>query len=125
MHWFNPLIWVAFALAIKDMEMSCDEGVIKDQGEDFRIHYAKTLLALTAGRQIVSQGPLAFSGGETKGRIKNIMQYKKPVIWISAVLLAAVIVLGVGFALNPPKGENNILLPDLKESVLLLVRPLW
>lgn len=112
-HWFNPLTWIAFIFSIKDMEMSCDEGVIKNKDNDFITNYAKILLALTAEQKLASSVPLAFSKGGTKGRIRNMMQYKKPVIWIRVAMPLAVIALCIGFSLNPPKDENNIFFPNL------------
>lgn len=70
-HWFNPLVWVAFVLASKDMEMSCDEAVIRKVGGDVRADYSASLLTLATGRRIIAGTPLAFGEGDTKGRINN------------------------------------------------------
>lgn len=118
-HWFNPLAWTAFLLCGRDMEMSCDEAVMKQLKSDFRQEYASVLLKLTAGNgKIGSIGgiPTAFGKGDTKGRIKNIMGYKKPkaiALIIAGILLVA---LAIGLLTNPDKiNKNNSL---LKESIL-------
>ena len=92
-HWFNPLVWVAFILACKDMEMSCDEAVIGKLGEDVRADYAASLLNLATGHRIIAGTPLAFGEGDTKGRIRNLARWKKPVVWvlILAVILCLVL----------------------------------
>lgn len=90
-HWFNPLVWIAFTLSSKDMEMSCDEAVLKKLGEEIRADYSASLLSLAIGKRIIAGTPLAFGEGDTKSRIKNMLGWKKakPVI----VLLAAVSVI--------------------------------
>lgn len=70
-HWFNPLVWAAFILASKDMEMSCDEAVIHKVGGDVRADYSASLLTLATGWRIIAGTPLAFGEGDTKGRINN------------------------------------------------------
>ena len=77
-HWFNPLVWIAFMLMSMDMELSCDERVIKEAGNDTKKPYANTLLSLSSGRHILNGSPLAFGEGSIKGRIKNILDYKRP-----------------------------------------------
>lgn len=105
-HWFNPLVWFAFVQAGKDMEMSCDEAVMKAFPEDIRREYSGSLLNLATGRKIVAMAPLAFGEGSVKGRIKNVMNYKKPVFWISVMAVAVCIALAVGLLTNP-KEENE------------------
>ncbi len=95
-HWFNPLVWLAFYLSGQDMEMSCDEAVVRKLGGGIRADYSASLLKLSAGRTVVAATPLAFGEGNTGGRIKNLAKWKKPAVWITAVaviLCAAVIVL--------------------------------
>ena len=99
-HWFNPLVWVAFVLACKDMEMSCDEAVIGKLGGDVRADYAASLLTLATGRRIIAGMPLAFGEGDTKGRIRNLAKWKKPAIWILVVALIFCMVLGVCLLTN-------------------------
>jgi beta-lactamase regulating signal transducer with metallopeptidase domain len=83
-HWFNPLVWVAFMCCMKDMEMSCDEAVMKKMGDGIGADYSASLLSLATGRKILAGAPLAFGEGNTKSRIKNVLHYKKPTFWIVA-----------------------------------------
>ncbi len=89
-HWFNPLVWVSFFLCAQDMEMSCDEVVIEKMGKKIKKDYSKSLLSLATGKKSVHGTPLAFGEGDTKGRIKNVLSYKKPAVWILAILTIAV-----------------------------------
>ena len=100
LHWFNPLAWAAFILMGVDMEMSCDERVLKEIGGDTKHDYSRSLLSLATERRVIGGSPLAFGEGGVKGRIKNVLNFRKPsrIIIISAIALAAV--LSVGFALN-------------------------
>jgi len=101
-HWFNPLAWVAFLLMGVDMEMSCDERVLKEVGFDSKKDYSMSLLSLASNRRLIGGSPLAFSEGGLKARIKNVLKFRKPsrVIVITAVVLAAAF--SVVFALNRP-----------------------
>ncbi len=106
-HWFNPLVWIAVITAEKDMEMSCDETVMKKMNEDIRTEYSTSLLCLATGKRIIRGTPLAFGEGNTKSRIKNIMRYKKPaaiIVCIAAVLVGVCI---IGFGTNPKQTEEN------------------
>ncbi|AGA68952.1 antirepressor regulating drug resistance protein [Desulfitobacterium dichloroeliminans LMG P-21439] len=100
-HWFNPLVWVAFILSGKDMEMSCDEAVIRRLGNDVKKDYSSSLLALATGRHIISGIPLAFGEGDTKSRIKNVLNYRKPTFWVIAIAVFIVVALYVGLMTNP------------------------
>ena len=109
-HWFNPLVWLAFALSSKDMEMSCDEAVMKQVGRDIRADYSSSLLQFSTGKRVIIGTPLAFGEGDTKERIENIMKYKKPTIVI--VVLAVVVCVGLTACLssNPQShaGKNDL-----------------
>lgn len=101
-HWFNPIMWLAFVLISKDMEMSCDERVIKKMGSQIKGSYSHSLLSLSVQKSGLLKGsPLAFGESNIKSRIKNILAYKKPTF--TAIALAAVITaaLVVGFTANP------------------------
>ena len=87
LHWFNPLVWVAYLLFCKDMEMSCDEGVVRKMGGHIRADYSASLLNLATGRRILAVTPLAFGEGDPKGRIKNLAKWKKPLPWVIALSL--------------------------------------
>ncbi len=109
LHWFNPLVWLAFILASKDMEMSCDEAVVKRLGREICADYSASLLSLATGRRIISGTPLAFGEGDTGARVKNLVGWKKPKTWIilaAGVLCAAVI---AACAVNPQgQGEDTV-----------------
>lgn len=106
-HWFNPLVWLAFCLAGKDMEMSCDEAVIKRLGEYIRADYSQALLRLATHKRIVSGMPLAFGEGDTKGRVRNMAKWKKPKVWVSALCAALCLVILAACALNPKQKETE------------------
>lgn len=111
LHWFNPLVWVAFFVAGRDMEMACDEAVVKTLGSGVKKEYSTSLLALATGRRILGGTPLAFGEGDTRGRIQNLLRYKRPLAWVGGLLLAGVAVLCLCLALNPP-GSAPALAPS-------------
>lgn len=88
-HWFNPLAWLSFRFFVNDMEMSCDEGVMRKLDIDARSKYAALLLKLSAEGSTIKGMPPAFGEGEVKMRIKNIINWKKP--RIAVVILSALI----------------------------------
>ena len=92
-HWFNPLVWVAFILFCKDMEMSCDEAVIKRMGEKIRADYSVSLLTLSTKHRILRGIPVDFGEGDTRGRIKNLAAFRKTKKGVLAVLTVGVVVL--------------------------------
>src|SRR5690554_4533151 len=100
LHWFNPLMWISYYLMVKDMEMSCDESVLKKSGKDLRGHYSSSLLNLSV-KQSRLLHPLAFGESNIKSRIKNILTYKKPSFW--ALIIPVIIVLAIilGLITNP------------------------
>lgn len=100
-HWFNPLVWIAFRLMVQDMEMSCDEAVIRELGSEIKKGYSNSLLSMTVGSRIVNGIPLAFGEGSVKSRIKNILKYKKKSVVISLSLIILIGVVGIGLMLNP------------------------
>lgn len=101
LHWFNPLVWLAFLLAGKDMEMSCDEGVIRQLGPHIRPDYAAALLHLSTGKPILSGTPLAFGEGNTKGRIIHMAKWNQPKIWVSVLSVLVCVVILTACAVNP------------------------
>lgn len=99
-HWFNPLVWLSFFLMSKDMEMSCDESVMKSTSDDIRMNYSKSLLSLSA-KQSGLLVPLAFGESNVMSRIKNILNYKKPSYLILAAAVAIVVCIAVVSGTNP------------------------
>ena len=104
-HWFNPLVWVAFVYANKDMEMSCDEAVVKKMGAGILADYTASLLSLATGKTIIAGMPLAFGEGDTKGRIRNLANWRKPAFWVVLVAIIAGSALGIGLLTNPEKKD--------------------
>lgn len=100
-HWFNPIVWAAFILAGKDMEMSCDEAVIRKLGSQIRADYSASLLRLSTHKKIIAGMPLAFGEGDTKGRVMNMAKWKKPKLWVSLICLLLCTTILVACAVNP------------------------
>jgi len=100
LHWFNPLAWVAFLLMGADMEMACDERVMRELGGDIRDDYSKSLVCIAAGRRIPCGGTLAFSAGGMKERVKRVLNFKNPSRMIIVAAAAVAVALSVGFALD-------------------------
>lgn len=108
-HWFNPLVWIAFMLMSTDMELSCDERVLKEMGKDVKKPYANSLLSLAAGRHILNGSPIAFGEGNVKGRIKNVLNYKKPRLWVIAVSAIVAAAVGIGLLANPDSSVPKLI----------------
>ena len=110
-HWFNPLVWLAFGLACKDMEMSCDEAVIRKLGGEVRADYSASLLTLATGRRIIAGTPLAFGEGDTKGRIRNLAKWKMPTVWVIVIAAVLCVLLAVTLLTDrtmPNESDNGI-----------------
>ena len=108
LHWFNPLVWAAYLLACKDMEMSCDEAVLKKLGPDIRADYAASLLSFATGRRVAAFTPLAFGEGDTKSRIQNLAKWKKPVAWIGTICVLVCIITAVCLLTDPTPRADNV-----------------
>ena len=107
-HWFNPLVWLAFILLGKDMEMSCDEAVIRKMGGEIRADYSASLLSLATGHRIIAGTPLAFGEGDPKGRIKNLARWKKPVLWAVLAGAGLCILLAACLLTNPRQKRDSL-----------------
>ncbi|HML37772.1 MAG TPA: M56 family metallopeptidase [Bacillota bacterium] len=116
-HWFNPLVWAAFILMSSDMEMSCDEKVLKEMDSGIKKVYSTSLISMATGRRPVNGSPLAFGEGNIKGRIKNILNFKKPEIWVIAVSVALVVVLCIGLTANKTSGENLVPADEIQAQI--------
>ncbi|MBQ8579230.1 MAG: hypothetical protein IJ448_00870 [Oscillospiraceae bacterium] len=119
LHWYNPLVWVAFLLSGRDMEMSCDEAVIGAAGEDIRADYSASLLRLSTGRASIAGAPVAFGEGDAGKRIRNLSKWKKPALWLSVLIALACIALvivcavdGTGKQDPSEPGNTEIRIPD-------------
>lgn len=103
-YWFNPLCWLAYILFCRDIELACDEKVIKDMDAKQKKIYSKVLLSFSESEKHVLACPLAFGEVGVKERIKSILNYKKPTFWIIAVAVISILVTSVLFLTNP---QNN------------------
>lgn len=118
LHWMNPLVWIAFIYMSRDMEMSCDESVLKKLGYKVKQSYSTSLLSLATGRNFLKGSPLAFGGeGDVKGRIKNVLSYKKPTLWVGMTGTIIVIVLAIGLLANPSQ-MKGVLILEVNESTI-------
>lgn len=107
LHWFNPLVWAAFFLSGRDMEMSCDEAVIGRLGGKVKKEYSASLLQAASGERIAKGIPLAFGESDTESRIKNVLRYKKPAgLFVLAAALVSLL-LAVVLLANPAKAKGN------------------
>lgn len=95
LHWFNPLMWLAYALLCKDIEDACDEKVVRQLDTDQRKTYSAALLACGKKSRKVFGCPVAFGEISIKTRILNILNYRKPAAWLSVVLVAVMIIAAV------------------------------
>ncbi|MBO4839055.1 MAG: M56 family metallopeptidase [Lachnospiraceae bacterium] len=100
-HWFNPVMWAAYILLCRDIEMACDEKVTGREGDGFRKAYSEALLACSMPARLVTACPLAFGEVGVKTRIRSVLNYKRPAFWILAVTLAACLI-AAGCALTNP-----------------------
>lgn len=96
-YWFNPVIWIAYCLLCRDIELACDEKVIRRLGADNRCAYSEALLACSVSRKTIAACPIAFGEVGIKARIKNILDYKKPTFWIIAAAVAVCVIVPVCF----------------------------
>ncbi len=100
-YWFNPLIWVAYYLLCKDIEFACDERVIKKLNASEKVAYTTALLQCSVPRKLITACPLAFGEVRTKERIKTVLHYKKPAIWIIILALTSCVIFSVAFLTDP------------------------
>lgn len=101
LHWFNPLVWVAYILFCRDIELACDEKVVKGLDGAARADYSQALLSCAAPGRAVAACPLAFGEGNIKTRVKSALHYKKPAFWVAAAAVLAVVIVAVCFLTNP------------------------
>jgi len=100
-HWFNPLMWLAYVLLCRDIELACDEKVIKGLSNEQRADYTQALVACSVNRRMIAACPLAFGEVGVKERVKSVMNYKKPAFWV--IIIAVIVCVGVAvcFLTNP------------------------
>ena len=107
-HWFNPLMWLAYVLLCRDIEFACDEKVIKELGNEQRADYMQALVACSVNRRMIAACPLAFGEVGVKERVKSVMNYKKPAFWV--IIIAVIICVGVAacFLTNPKQDRYTL-----------------
>ncbi len=110
-YWFNPLLWIAYALLCRDIEAACDEKVIGMMDEEAKKDYSRTLLACSLHRKRIMACPLAFGEVGVKARIKSVLNYKKPAFWVIIAALVVTTALAVCFLTNPVGNVRELLEP--------------
>ena len=108
LHWFNPLVWVAYILFCRDIELACDEKVVKGLDGTARADYSQALLSCAAPKRAVAACPLAFGEGNIKTRVKSALHYKKPAFWVAAAAVLAVVIVAVCFLTNPRSERGSL-----------------
>lgn len=101
LHWFNPMVWFGYILLCRDIELACDEKVVKELNNEQRADYSEALLACSVNRRMIAACPLAFGEVGVKDRIKSVLNYKKPAFWIIVVAIVVSITVAVCFLTNP------------------------
>lgn len=108
LHWFNPLVWVAYILFCRDIELACDEKVVRGLDGAARADYSQALLSCAAPKRAVAACPLAFGEGNIKTRVKSALHYKKPAFWVAAAAVLAVVIVAVCFLTNPKSERGSL-----------------
>ena len=107
-HWFNPLMWLAYVLLCRDIELACDEKVIKGLDNEQRADYTQALVACSVNRRMIAACPLAFGEVGVKDRVKSVMNYKKPAFWIIILAVIACVIVAVCFLTNPKQDRYTL-----------------
>ena len=107
-HWFNPLMWLAYVLLCRDIELACDEKVIKELGNEQRGDYTQALVACSINRRMIAACPLAFGEVSVKERVKSVMNYKKPAFWVIIISVIVCVGVAVCFLTNPKQDSYTL-----------------
>lgn len=108
-HWFNPLMWLGYVLLCRDIEIACDEKVVKELNTEQKADYSQALLTCSVNRRMIAACPLAFGEVGVKNRVKSVLNYKKPAFWIIIIAIIASIVAAVCFLTNPINSTDTVL----------------
>lgn len=129
-YWFNPVMWIAYILLCRDIELACDEKVIKTMGIEIKKPYSEALINCSLPRRSIAACPLAFGEVGVKSRIKSVLNYKKPAFWVVIVALALCVILPIVFLTNPISAtakniinENNYTIISQERSDITLSVP--
>ena len=107
-HWFNPLMWLAYVLLCRDIELACDEKVIKELGNEQRGDYTQALVACSVNHRMIAACPLAFGEVSVKERVKSVMNYKKPAFWVIIISVIVCVGVAVCFLTNPKQDSYTL-----------------
>lgn len=107
-YWFNPLLWVCYVLLCRDIEVACDEKVLRSIGEEAKSGYSTALINCSVPRKMITACPLAFGEVGVKDRVKNILNYKRPAFWVIIIGLLVCIAVGVFFLTDPLGRETEL-----------------
>ena len=121
LHWFNPLLWVGYVLLCRDIELACDEKVIKALDPQQKADYSQALLNCSVNRRVIAACPLAFGEIGVKNRVKAVLNYKKPAFWIIIVATIASVVAAVCFLTNPVVSNNTEMLMDVLNNKKIFI----
>ncbi len=111
-YWFNPLMWLGYVLLCRDIELACDERVIKELSREQRADYSQALVTCSVSRRVLAACPIAFGEVGVKARVKSVMKYKKPKIWMIVAAVIICIAMAVCFLTDPIKIGDYFMLTD-------------
>ena len=107
-HWFNPLMWLAYVLLCRDIELACDEKVIKGLSNEQRADYTQALVACSVNHRMIAACPLTFGEVGVKERVKSVMNYKKPAFWVIIISVIVCVGVAVCFLTNPKQDSYTL-----------------
>lgn len=108
-YWFHPLCWISYLLFCRDIELACDEYVVRAMNLEDKKSYAEALLSCSTAQKGITVSPLAFGEVGVKQRIKSVLSYRKPAFWVIVVSMAACVIVAVCFLTNPRQsGEEGL-----------------
>ena len=107
LHWFNHLMWLGYVLLCRDIELACDEKVVKEFDNEQKANYSQALLTCSVNRRVIAACPLAFGEVDVKNRVKSVLNYKKPAFWIVIAAIIVSIIVAVCFLTNPRTTLND------------------
>lgn len=119
-HWFNPLVWAAYILMCRDIEMACDESVVKNMALEERKAYSAALLSCSVNHRSIAACPVAFGEVSVKQRILGVLNYRKKSFWFTLIAVASVIFVAVCFLTSPAAGEPDLSFLNYKNAVPLV-----
>ena len=120
LHWFNPLVWTAYLCTCKDLEMACDERVVRDLSLEQRKAYSAALLSCSAGHRSFAACPVAFGEVSVKSRILGVLNYRRPRFWICLIAVVAIVFVAVCFLTNPAEQEPDLSFLNYKNAISLV-----